>query len=107
MKAKVLAISPPTIPSALAAAEVELTFDDGSTVRISDLRVLRNRQNQLWIGWPMRAVRGSLTQIVSGSRRVQRLIEDAVLPEFESWLAVQPDKNSLPGLKPAPFGGAR
>jgi len=83
MKVHVSSISAPTIAAAIASAAVDLHFDNQTTLHIADLRIFRNQQGQLWVGWPMRRVQDKLTQIVSVSRYIHRLVEDAVLAEFE------------------------
>ena len=38
--------------SVLAAAQVTLQFEDGTTIEIHDCRVMRNRQGVLWAALP-------------------------------------------------------
>jgi hypothetical protein len=85
MKIQLSSVSGPTIAAAIGSASVDLHFDNETVLHISDLRIFRNQQGQLWVGWPMRSVQGKLVQIVSSSRSVHRLVEDAVLPAFERW----------------------
>jgi hypothetical protein len=92
MKVQLSSISGPTIAAAIGSASVDLHFDNQTTLHISDLRIFRNQQGQLWVGWPMRSVHGKLTQIVSSSRYVHRLVEDVVLPAFERWQAEQKER---------------
>jgi DNA-binding cell septation regulator SpoVG len=89
MTVHVSSISGPSIASAIGSAAVDLHFDNETTLHIADLRIFRNQQGQLWVGWPMRRVQDKLVQIVSSSRNVHRLVEDAVLLAFERQQAEQ------------------
>jgi DNA-binding cell septation regulator SpoVG len=77
-------------PHRLADASVELTDSDGDSLVVSDIRVLENKQGQIWAAMPSRSVSGSgrsfqyVPQIES-NRQLQRKIEDAVLTAFEQW----------------------
>lgn len=77
----------------LAVAAVEITFDPEHKIKISDLRVLRNGQGELWIGMPSRAVtsnsvrRYDYVPIVVCSPKLKRQIEDAVFAAFERFSA--------------------
>jgi DNA-binding cell septation regulator SpoVG len=90
MKVKVNAIQTSAKPHRLADAIVELIDGDGDSLVISDLRILQNRQGQIWVAMPSRAVSDSgrsfqyIPQIES-NRQLQRKIEDAVLIAFEEW----------------------
>ncbi len=97
MQVHVVKISPPTKSAALASATIEIQLDNDETLVIDDMRVLKNVHNELWIGFPSRIVNGAYTQLVFASHRVKRLIEDAVIPAYESWAASQS----------AQIGGAR
>jgi len=74
----------------LADASVELTDSDGDSLVIADLRILQNKQGQIWVAMPSRSVSDSgrsfqyIPQIES-NRQLQRKIEDAVLAAFEEW----------------------
>jgi DNA-binding cell septation regulator SpoVG len=97
MRVHVSSISGPSIAAAIGSASIDLHFDNQTTLHIADLRIFRNQQGQLWVGWPMRRVQDKLTQIVSASRSVHRGVEDAVLAEFERHQAEQKSSVSQTG----------
>jgi len=79
-----------TKPHRLADASVELADCDGDSLVVSDLRILQNRQGQVWVAMPSRSVNdgGRSFQYfpqIEPSRQLQRKIEDAVLTAFEKW----------------------
>ena len=90
MKVKVTSIKSSSKPHRLADASVELADADGDCLVISDIRVLRNRQGQLWIAMPSRSVNDGgrsfqyMPQIES-NRQLLRKIEDAVLAAYDEW----------------------
>lgn len=90
MNIKVKSIQPSTKPHRLADASVELTDRDGDSLVVSDLRILQNRQAQVWVAMPSRSVSdgGRSFQYVpqiESNRQLQRKIEDAVLVAFDDW----------------------
>jgi hypothetical protein len=93
MQVQVLSIHPSHRPSCLAAATIRLTFEDGSFIEVDDLRILRNRAGQLWVGLPSYSVQqGTGRQFefrptLTLDRRTHRALEDALIPEYESWAA--------------------
>jgi DNA-binding cell septation regulator SpoVG len=90
MNVRVKLIQSATKPHRIADTSVELTDANGDSLVISDIRILRNRQGQLWVAMPSRSVNdGSrsfqyLPQVELG-RNLQRMVEDAVLDEYERW----------------------
>jgi DNA-binding cell septation regulator SpoVG len=85
----VISPAPPDKSSILAVAQVELGFDE-HTVTIEDVRVLRNRQGELWVSLPTRSVRALSSSreyqylpVVTLSRLLKRQVEDAVLAEYQ------------------------
>lgn len=88
MKIKVLEITPPRKTSALGGAKVELTTEDGLSITIDDLRILKNREGVTWCAPPTYAVSEGRNwryfPTVSFSRELRRLVEDAVLSAFEA-----------------------
>jgi DNA-binding cell septation regulator SpoVG len=87
---KVKLIQPATKPHRLADAAVELADDNGDSLVITDIRILQNRQGQLWVAMPSRSFNevGRSFQYapqVEPNRQLQRRIEDAVLTAFEEW----------------------
>jgi DNA-binding cell septation regulator SpoVG len=91
----------------LAVAVVRLRFDNDSTLTVSDLRVLRNRgTGQLWVAPPTRFSNGERTPLVLGSKRIQRMIEDAVLEGYEKWTPEQPAAQSESASSSVHPGGA-
>jgi DNA-binding cell septation regulator SpoVG len=95
MKVKVKAIQASVKSHRLADASVELTDTDGDSLLICDIRVLQNKQGQIWVAMPSRSVSDSgrsfqyLPQIES-SRQLQRKFEDAVLAAYDEWKQSQP-----------------
>jgi DNA-binding cell septation regulator SpoVG len=90
MKVTVTSIQPATKPHRLADASIELTDADGDSVVISDIRILQNRQGQLWVAMPSRSVNDGgrsfqyLPQI-EANRQLARRIEDSVLAAYQEW----------------------
>ena|ERR1700687_3702811 len=90
MNVLVKLIQSSTKPHRLAEATAELMDTDGDSLLISDIRILQNKQGQIWVAMPSRSVSDSgrsfqyIPQIES-NRRLQRKIEDAVLAAFEEW----------------------
>jgi DNA-binding cell septation regulator SpoVG len=90
MNVKVKSVRPSTKPHRLADSIIELTDADGDSLVIADIRILQNRQGQVWVAMPSRSVNESgrsfqyLPQ-VEVNRPLNRKIEDAVLAAFEGW----------------------
>ena len=84
---RVLRITPPLKPSALANAAVELDFDDGERLTISDIRILRNNQGENWVALPTYSVKKpggyAYEKTVEASSNLRRKISDAVLAAYE------------------------
>jgi DNA-binding cell septation regulator SpoVG len=90
MNVTVKSIQPSTKPHRLADASIELADADGDSIVVSDLRILQNRQGQIWVAMPSRSVSNSGRSFqyvpqIEPSRQLQRKIEDAVLAAFEAW----------------------
>jgi DNA-binding cell septation regulator SpoVG len=90
MNLKVKSIQASTKPHRLADACVELADGDGNSLVISDIRILQNKQGQLWVAMPSRSVNeGSRSFLyipqVEPNRQLWRRIEEAVLSAFEEW----------------------
>jgi len=90
MNVNVKCIQASTKPHRLADASIELADCDGDALVISDLRILQNRQGQIWVAMPSRSVSDSGRSFqyfpqIEPSRQLQRRIEDAVLAAFEDW----------------------
>jgi DNA-binding cell septation regulator SpoVG len=90
MNVSVKLIQPASKPHRLADAIVELFDGDRDSVVISDIRILQNRQGQVWVAMPSRSVSeaGRSFQYIpqiEPNRQLQRKIEDAVLLAFEDW----------------------
>lgn len=96
MKVTLQSLTPPRKPNVLAHASVKIEFDTHS-ITISDLRLLRNRSGELWVGMPAIAVSNGGREYryepcVEFSRELRRAVEDAVLAayaESEAKLAVR------------------
>jgi DNA-binding cell septation regulator SpoVG len=90
MIVNVKSIQPSTKPHRLADASVELMDRDGDSLVVSDLRILQNRQGQVWVAMPSRSMSdgGRSFQYfpqIEASRNLHRKIEDAVLAAFDDW----------------------
>jgi DNA-binding cell septation regulator SpoVG len=85
----VLEVSSPKKQSALASLRVELADADGNIVTVDDLRILRNRQGQLWVALPTYSVPDGKSfryeQTVMLSRELKRQVEDACLQAYDRW----------------------
>ncbi len=85
----VLAIIPPRKPSCLAEASVRIALDDGESVVVNDLRIIRNRAGVVWVALPTFSVKEGngyrYEPTVELGRALKRAVEDAVLPAFEKW----------------------
>jgi DNA-binding cell septation regulator SpoVG len=78
-------------PNVRASATVQFTLDGCSQITIADFRVLQNKQGNLWVAAPSRAVqlpagRGfEYHPVVILSRPLHRVVEDKVLAAFAQW----------------------
>ncbi len=61
---------------------------------------------QLWVAPPTRFGNGERTPLVLGSKRIQRMIEDAVLQGYEKWTLEQPAAQSESARSTVHPGGA-
>jgi DNA-binding cell septation regulator SpoVG len=90
MNISVKSIQPATKPHRLADASIELSDTVGDSILVSDIRILQNRQGQLWVAMPSRSMNEGgrsfqyLAQ-VEANRPLNRKIEDVVLAAFEEW----------------------
>jgi DNA-binding cell septation regulator SpoVG len=90
MNVNVKLIQPATKPHRLADAIIELADSTGDSLVISDIRILQNRQGQLWVAMPSRSVSegGRSFQYfpqIEANRQLARKIEDAVLAAYQEW----------------------
>ena len=90
MNVKVKMIQSATKPHRLADASIELADSGGDSLIISDIRILQNKQGQVWVAMPSRSVNegGHSFQYfpqVESNKQLQRKIEDMVLGAFEEW----------------------
>lgn len=90
MNVKVKQIQRSIKPHRLADVSIELADCDGDSLVVSDLRILQNRQGQVWVAMPSRSVSDGgrsfqYVPLIEPSRQLQRKIEDAVLAAFEDW----------------------
>lgn len=90
MNVHVKNITPPRKLNILAHASVELELE-GERIVVSDLRVLRNRSGELWVGLPSIAIPDGARNYhyepcVELSRELKRAVEDKVLAAYEEWL---------------------
>lgn len=86
MKVEVLEFTQPHKPSPgiLAIVRVRLS-SDGEHVELNDLRVVRNKKNELFVGVFSYMRDGQFLPTITFSRKLKFLIDDAVLPAFEKW----------------------
>lgn len=90
MEVKLISIGAPTKHGSLASAEVQIIWDNSSTLNIADLNILRNSQNgNMFVSFPTRVVNGRFFQSVSTSPRISKAIRDVVVGAYESWAQTQ------------------
>ena len=71
--------------SVLALAKITIAFDNHQ-IALDDLRVVQNRQGELWIAMPsMKDANGSYQPIVELSPELKRLITERILPAYRQW----------------------
>jgi DNA-binding cell septation regulator SpoVG len=84
-------IYPARKPSFLANAKVTLSDDSDNSITITDLRVLKNKQNETWIALPNYCVPDGKSwtyeSTVILSRKLQFEISEAVLAAYAKWTA--------------------
>jgi hypothetical protein len=82
-------IYPARKPSFLANARVELSDNEGNSLTITDFRILRNKQSDLWVAVPNYTIPDGKGWIyeptVILSRKLQFEISEAVLAVFAKW----------------------
>jgi SpoVG len=90
MKVLSVSIQPPRKSNLLANASVVLE-SEGETLKISDIRIIRNKQDVVWVAWPSYSVQqGRAWEYflsVEPDSMLGKRISDAVLAEFEEWQA--------------------
>src|SRR5215472_2148842 len=91
---QVTSIQPATKPHRLADASIQLADASGDSLVITDIRILQNKQGQVWAAMPSRSVSegGRSFQFVpqiEPNRALLRKIEDAVLAAYEGWKQFQ------------------
>lgn len=83
-----VSIQPPRKPSLAANASVILEAD-GSTLTVSDLRLIRNKQGVLWVAMPSYSVSAGRAfeyfPCVEPDAAFGRRIAEAVLARFAEW----------------------
>jgi DNA-binding cell septation regulator SpoVG len=86
--------------SVLALARITLVFDNHQ-ITLDDLRVVQNRQGELWIAMPsMKDAHGSYQPIVEFSSELKRLVTAKILPAYEQWslrASAQPAQTQIGG----------
>lgn len=71
--------------SVLALAKINVVFDNHQ-ITLDDLRVVQNRQGELWIAMPsMKDAQGSYQPILEFSPELKRAITDKILPAYRQW----------------------
>jgi SpoVG len=90
MKVLSVSIQPPRKSNLLANASVVLE-SEGETLKISDIRIIRNKQDVVWVAWPSYSVQqGRAWEYflsVEPDSALGKRISDAVLEEFSKWQA--------------------
>ena len=91
MKVEIVSITAPRKASTLANVKVRLHFEEGHIVDVDDLRVLRNKHEELWLAPPTYSVpegRGyRYERTVEFSRELTRQVNDAALDPYRVWEA--------------------
>ena len=86
--------------SVLALAKITLVFDNHQ-ITLDDLRIVQNRQDELWIAMPsMKDASGSYQPIVEFSPELKRLITEKILPSYKQWAlgtSAQPAQTQIGG----------
>jgi DNA-binding cell septation regulator SpoVG len=71
--------------SVLALARITLAFENHQ-VTLDDLRLIQNRQNELWIGMPsMKDANGVYQPIIEFTPELKRQIDAKILPAYREW----------------------
>jgi DNA-binding cell septation regulator SpoVG len=71
--------------SVLALARITITFDNHH-IAFDDLRVVQNRQGELWVAMPsMKDASGVYQAIVEFSPDLRQLIASKILAAFRQW----------------------
>ena len=71
--------------SVLALSRITLSFDN-HRVTFDDLRVVQNRQGELWVAMPsMKDANGAYQAIVEFSPELRQLIASKILAAYEQW----------------------
>ena len=88
MRVLSVSIQPPRKSNLLANASVVLE-SDGETLKISDIRIIRNKQDVVWVAWPSYSVQqGRAWEYflsIEPDSGLGKRISDAVLEEFATW----------------------
>jgi hypothetical protein len=78
-------------PAVLASVRLVLSTESGDSITIDDCRVLRNKQDQLWLAMPSYSVPTNggrsyeYRPAVVLSAMLRRIVEDAVWSVFKDW----------------------
>lgn len=82
-------IYPARKPSFLANAKVTLADEKGNSVTITDFRLLRNKQSELWVAVPNYTIPDGKGWVYEPtivlSRKLQFEISEAVLAAYAKW----------------------
>jgi DNA-binding cell septation regulator SpoVG len=88
MEVRVVKFSRPPLTrprSVLALAQITVFFEKHS-VTVDDLRVVQNRQGELWLAMPtMKDAQGSYQAIVEFSMELRQQITSKILPAYREW----------------------
>lgn len=89
LKVNVISVGHGTRGHVLASCKVELTSEDEKdVVRVLDVRILRNRDGRLWVGYPNQAFPGPEGKLkyvptIEFSESLARRISNSVLHEYD------------------------
>lgn len=90
MQVEVLEFTHPhkPLPGILAVVRVRLS-SEGEHVELNDLRVVRNKKGELFVGVFNYMRDGQYLPTITFTRKLKFLIDEAVLPAVEKWLGAQ------------------
>ena len=82
-------VYPARKPSFLANTRVTLSDDEGDSVTITDFRLLRNKQSELWVAVPNYTIPDGKGWVYEPtiilSRKLQFEVSEAVLAAYARW----------------------
>jgi len=86
-------IYPARKPNFLANAKVTLSDDEGNSITVTDLRLLKNKSYETWVALPNYAVPDGKSWTYEPTvilcRKLQLEVFDAVLAAYDKWAAAK------------------